>query len=70
MDCGLEDSVDIGIFSNAIVFISSNYLLLQPVGCLGIKDSSPLIRARLESRRKWARFYKSVRDFNFVTLLR
>lgn len=60
------DSLMPGIAANLVVLMASHYLLKQPGGWVGIKESSPLDALRFERQRKLHYIFYSIRNFNLI----
>ena len=58
------------MLTNLLFFIGSHYLLGQPGGFVGIKDTSYLDNARRERSRKFASTILTIKNFNLITYCR
>jgi Na+/proline symporter/signal transduction histidine kinase len=54
------------MLANLVFFIASHYLLGQPGGFVGIKDTSYLDNARKERKRKFATITSNIKNFNLI----
>jgi len=62
------NSVALGMLANLIFLISSHYLLKQPGGWVGIKDTVPLMVIRNQRKLRYRRFLKNIKSFNLIKI--
>lgn len=60
------NSVPCGLLANLIALMASHYLLKQPGGWVGIKDTAPLKAARWEREQRIRKLQADIRNFNFL----
>ena len=60
------DCIVIAMLVNLLFLMGSHYLLKQPGGWVGIRDTTYLDHARKEKKRKIAVFFSSIKNFNFI----
>ncbi|MGI4776212.1 MAG: sodium:solute symporter family transporter, partial [Janthinobacterium lividum] len=66
----LIDAYVPAIVSNLVFLLGSHYVLKQPGGWVGIKDTSALEQIKKQRRRKIQNFVCSIRNFNLHNFLR
>lgn len=64
------DSVAPAMLMNLLLLVGSHYLLKQPGGWVGIKDKGPLLILREERRKAINAFWREIKNFNLVTILK
>jgi signal transduction histidine kinase len=66
IDTTLQNSLFPAMIANTIALMSSHYILKQPGGWVGIKDTTYLRQLSFDRKRKWQNLCLAIKNFNLI----